>query len=71
MELQVIGRDIYVRHTGVDGKSRAEYHRTWDADTLLKSLQAAVDKVNRDKGAGSRAAIQQITKEQYLKERKK
>ena len=71
MELALIGRDIYVRHTSVEGKSHVMQHRVWDADRFLTQQQAAVDKVNADQkpDAPRLAAVQQITQEQYLKER--
>lgn len=71
MPLEHIGRDLYLRHTSADGKSHVMQHRVWDADLFIASQEQAVGKVNADqKGdAPRKAAVQQITKDQYLKER--
>lgn len=64
-------REIYVRHTDTSGKSHVMSHFVWDADKFLASLKEAAQKVNADvKGDKPRkAGAEQITKEQYLKEK--
>jgi hypothetical protein len=73
MELVHVGRDLYMRHTSDDGKSHVVEHRVWDADRFVISQQCAAEKVNaqQEPGAPRKAAVQQITKDQYLKERAK
>lgn len=70
---ELVSRDIYLRHTDADGKSRVVEHRVWDADRFIASQEEAARKVNAEqKGdAPRRAAVQQITHDQYLKERTK
>ncbi len=71
--MENVGRDIYIRHTAGDGKSVVREHRVWDADRLLASEQAACDKMNEAEKdpALRKASVQQITQEQYTKERVK
>lgn len=59
------GRDLYVRHTDENGKTVVREHRVWDADRFLSSQQAEAKKT------GGKAAVQQVTREDYLKERTK
>jgi hypothetical protein len=60
-------RDIYLRHTAVDGKSYVAEHRVWDADRFIASQQKAAAAVNEKQapGAPRHARVDQITKEQY------
>ena len=64
-------REIYVRHTDTSGKSHVMSHFVWNADKFVSGLKEAAQKVNADvKGNGPRKAdAEQITHEQYLKER--
>lgn len=73
MALEHVGRDIYMRHTSVDGKHHVVQHRVWDAERFISSQQQAAQKVNSEHKGESpgRAAVQQITQDQYLKERRK
>lgn len=66
-------REIYMRHTSVDGTSYVASHVVWDADTFIAARQREAAKLNAgQKGNEPRmAAAQQITQEQYLKERTK
>lgn len=57
-------RDVFARHTGKDGSSYVEQHRVWDADLFFNAHRAHAAK------EGGKADIQQITEEQYRKERK-
>jgi hypothetical protein len=65
MTLEHSGRDIYMRHTSKEGDTYVQEHRVWDADLFVTSQVDAARKV------GGKAAAEQITKEQYLKERSK
>ena len=66
------GRDIYMRHTDTGGKSFVRLHRVWDADRFVAARQAEAEKLNADvkDGAPRLAKAEQITEEQYRKERK-
>ena len=64
MALEHGGRDLYMRHTDKTGNAYVQEHRVWDADQFLTSqMEAALSE-------GGKSIVQQITKEQYLKERK-
>jgi hypothetical protein len=63
MALEHVGRDIYMRHTDKDGNCYVQEHRAWDADLFITSQMEAALKV------GGKSLVQQITKDQYLKER--
>ncbi len=69
----LITRDIYLRHTAVDGKSYVAEHRVWDAERYIAAHQKATADVNAKQDAGKprKAAIEQITEEQYRSERKR
>lgn len=71
--MEILARDIFLRHTAVDGSSHVVQHRVWDADRFIASQEAAAAKVNAEqKGeTGRRAGVQQITQDQYRKERQK
>jgi hypothetical protein len=71
MALELMGRDIWLRHTGQDGKSYTNHHRVWDAALFLEAQQKAVREVNEKQDAGQprRAKVEQITEEQYRKEK--
>lgn len=71
MALELMGRDLWLRHTGTDGKSHVMQHRVWDADRFVASQQAAVAKVNADQKGDAKhtARVEQITEEQYRAER--
>lgn len=66
-------REIYLRHIGPTGESYNASHFVWDADRFIASQQAAAAALNADqkKGAPRLAKVEQITQEQYTKERTK
>ncbi len=66
-------REIYVRHTDTSGQSHVMSHFVWNADKFIAELKEAAQKVNDDQQPGKprKAAAEQITHEQYLKERTK
>lgn len=66
------GRDLYMRHTDTNGHSYVTEHRVHDAERFVAAREAEAKKLNAEVkgGAPRKAAVQQITKEQYLKERK-
>lgn len=57
-------RDVFARHTDKGGTVHVEQHRVWDADRFFAARRADSAK------EGGKADIQQITEEQYRKERK-
>lgn len=73
MQLAMNGRDVYLRHTGTDGKVHVSQHRTWDAELFVAAQQRAAEKLNAEaiaKGEPSKARVDQITDDQFKKERK-
>ena len=63
------GLDIYMRYTDTAGKTTVREQRVWDKDRFVTARQADAAKEN-DKASGPKlAAAQQITRDQYLKER--
>lgn len=61
---RLAARDIYMRHTTKDGNSYVFEHRVWDADRFLAAQSDAARQL------GGKAKAEQITREQYLAERK-
>lgn len=69
MEFELLGRDIYMKHTGADGKSHVATHRVWDAD-LFVAARTAEAKAQRAKdleetGKKTKHKAEQITREQF------
>lgn len=66
-------RDFWLRHTDTDGKSYVREHRVWDGELFLASQQDAARNLNEGQKPGKSrlAKVEQITQEQYLKERTK
>jgi hypothetical protein len=60
----LITRDVFARHTDKDGNTYVEQHRVWDADLFFNAHRAHAAR------EGGKADIQQITEDQYRKERK-
>jgi len=69
--IEMVARDIFVRHTATDGTSTVQQHRVWDADRFMATRQADAAKLNADvKGEAPRKAkAEQITEDQYRAER--
>ncbi|KWT89306.1 MULTISPECIES: hypothetical protein [unclassified Variovorax] len=63
----IITRDIFLRHTTVDGKSYVASHRVWDAERYIAAQKKAATDVNAKQDADKprRACVDQITEEQY------
>lgn len=72
MTLEMMGHDVYMRHTGPDGKSYVQQHRCWDTALFVTSAEKAAHDVNaKEKDPAKRnAKAEQITDDQYRKERK-
>lgn len=67
----LICRDIFMRHTGGDGKSYVQCHRVWDADKFVATrvgyaLNEAMKAKDRGEAHAQRA--EQITEDVYRKE---
>lgn len=73
MTVEMTTRDIWMRHTGVDSKSYVAEHRVWDADRFVASQQKAAADINSQQKPGKPrlAKAEQITEEQYRKEKTK
>ena len=56
-------RDVYARHTDKSGKSYVTSHRVWNAERFFSARAAEAAK------EGGKARCEQITEEQYRKER--
>lgn len=56
--------EIYVRHTDKDGASIVAEHRVWDADRFMAARHVEATK------AGGKAKSEQLTREQFLSEKK-
>ncbi|MFA5386836.1 MAG: hypothetical protein WC322_00360 [Candidatus Paceibacterota bacterium] len=56
-------RDVYARHTSKEGNSYVALHRVWSADRFFKARAADAAK------EGGKARCEQITQEQFAKER--
>lgn len=70
-QLEMVGQDLYLRHTDENGRSHVVEHRVWDAETFLTACQRAANKVNEQQPdpAKRMAAVTLATREDYLKER--
>lgn len=71
-EATTSGYDLYMRHTTVEGKTSVVQHRVWDKEAFVAARQSEAEKENakQPSGAPRKAAVQQITHEQYIKERR-
>lgn len=71
-EATIAGLDIFMRYTDPEGKATVREQRVWDKERFLAARQAEADKENARQRVGEPrlAGAQQITREQYLKERK-
>lgn len=63
MHDQFTPRDVYARHTGKDGNSYVACHRVWSAERFFAARAADAAK------EGGKARCDQISQEQYRKER--
>ncbi len=70
--LSTAGHDLYMRYTNAAGKSYVQAHRVWDKTLFIETQQRAAEKTNQDQKQGQPrlAKAEQITQEQYAKERK-
>lgn len=70
--MEMVGFDLFIRHTDTDGNSVVRMHRVWDKERFIAARQdeAASEnaKVKGDKPRKARA--DHITEDQYKKERK-
>jgi flagellar hook-associated protein FlgK len=68
----IICRDIYVRRTEINGGTAVRCRRVWDAKRFIDAQQreAAASNQGADDGAKRLAKAEQITEDQYRKERR-
>lgn len=69
----LIGRDIFMRYTGGDGKSYVQFHRVWNADLFEaarrdESSKLALAEIEKTGKAGRHKA-ERITEDAYNSER--
>jgi triphosphoribosyl-dephospho-CoA synthetase len=71
MAIEMVGQDLYLRHTAGDGKSHIVEHRVWDAEKFLNACQRACNKVNEQESdpRNRQASVTMVTREQYQMER--
>lgn len=72
MTLALVGRDIYMRHADTDGRSYVQCHRVWNADIFVAARNYDNGVLNieaRNSGKPANARSEQITEDQYRKER--
>lgn len=65
------GLTIYMRHTDTNGHRTVREHRVWDKDLFVNARTDEALQANRKvkQGEPAKARAEQITREQYLKER--
>lgn len=70
--MEMVGFDLFMRHTDTDGKSVVRSHRVWDKEAFIAARQGEAASENaKVKGDKPRKArVDQITEDQYRKERK-
>lgn len=67
----LVGYDLYLRHTDAAGHAVVREHRVWDGEKFALSQQAEAHKLNAEAKDGPRkAAVEVITREQYRMERR-
>lgn len=73
MTVEMTTRDLWMRHTDVNGKSYVAEHRVWDAVRFVAARQQEAAMLNDKQTPGQPrlAAAEQITEEQYRKEKTK
>lgn len=71
-QIEMVTREIYVRHTDTDGNSYIAWHLVWDADRFMASQQETANKLNADAKPGKPrlAAVAQVSPEEYTRSRK-
>jgi hypothetical protein len=69
----MIARDVFMRHTNTDGKSFVQEHRVWDIGRFMSAREADAAKLNAGvkDDAPRLAKVEQITVDQYKRERAK
>lgn len=67
----MVGYDLHLRHTDKEGRSHVQQHRVWDGARFMTAQQAAAANVNADQPADAprKARVEQITEDQYRKEK--
>lgn len=67
------GYDLFLRHTDASGRATVRMHRVWHKEAFLaaRKAEAAQENDRAPKDSPRLAAAEQITREQYLRERAK
>lgn len=71
MQSQISTRYISMRHTSVDGHRHVQQHLVWDAERFVQARQTEAANLNakQEPGKPRKACAEQITEEQFNKER--
>lgn len=72
MSIELICKDVFLRHTGGEGKSFVQMYRCWDAEHFVAIRTAEAHEAAakaRAKGEPCAHAVEVITEAQYRKER--
>lgn len=71
MAIEMVGRDMFLRHTAGNGRSYVRSHRVWDADKFMAAQKQAAVTLNAEESDPKQrmAKVEQITEDQYLKEK--
>ena len=72
MTIELITRDVYLRHTAGDGSTTVREHRVWDADRFIAAQREEAARLAakaRDEDEPAAHAVEQITEDQYRNER--
>lgn len=72
MNIELITRDIYLRHTAGDGSTSVREHRVWDAERFIAAQKSEAAKLADEARKENKPAafeVEQITQEQYHHER--
>lgn len=60
--------DMYIKHTDVNGNSHIQEHRVWDGEKFFNARAAEAKRANAAQKPNQprRAAVLQVTREDYL-----
>lgn len=65
----MLARDLYMRHTDGNGVTYVMQHRVWDAKRFIEAQTKDAEAANASGKDGTKHKVEQITEDQYLKEK--
>lgn len=65
--MNMIGTDLYLKHTDADGRSNIQRHRVWDS-ALFFQTRSDECKALREKNAGAQNAVELATVTEFNKQ---